>query len=57
MLFWPVIMVPSERPAEMWWEKLELMAGITFTCLCYYDGWFCKNDFRSRVLRGKEMYI
>lgn len=31
MAFWPVMIVPSWRPAEMWWLKLELMAGITWT--------------------------
>lgn len=29
--FWPVMTVPFSRPAEMWWEKFELMAGITLT--------------------------
>lgn len=33
MLFCPVMTVPSARPAEMWCEKLELMAGITLTCI------------------------
>lgn len=28
--FWPVICVPSSRPAEIWWEKLLFMAGMTF---------------------------
>ena len=27
--FWPVIVLPSARPAEMWWEKLLMMAGRT----------------------------
>ena len=27
--FWPVMIVPSARPAEMWWEKLLMMAGRT----------------------------
>lgn len=31
MAFWPVITVPSSKPADMWCEKLELIAGITFT--------------------------
>ena len=29
MLSWPVRVVPSVRPAEIWWVKLELMAGRT----------------------------
>ena len=29
MAFWPVMTVPSARPAEIWCEKLELMAGMT----------------------------
>lgn len=29
MLFCPAIMVPSARMADMWWEKLVLMAGRT----------------------------
>lgn len=29
MAFCPVMTVPSARPAEMWWEKLLLMAGRT----------------------------
>lgn len=29
MAFWPVITIPSSRPAEMWWLKLLLIAGIT----------------------------
>lgn len=29
MAFWPVIVEPSARPADMWWEKLEMMAGRT----------------------------
>lgn len=29
MLFWPVMMVPLARPAEMWCVKLVLMAGRT----------------------------
>lgn len=33
MAFWPVIIVPSCKPAEMWCEKLLLIAGITFTFL------------------------
>lgn len=31
MAFCPVMMVPSSSPAEMWCEKLELIAGITCT--------------------------
>lgn len=31
MLFWPTITEPFAREAEMWCEKLELMAGITRT--------------------------
>lgn len=31
MAFCPVMMVPSSRPAEMWCEKLELIAGMTWT--------------------------
>lgn len=27
--FWPVMAVPSARPAEMWWEKLLMMEGRT----------------------------
>lgn len=29
MLFWPTMMVPLASEAEMWWEKFELIAGIT----------------------------
>lgn len=29
MLFWPVMVVPLARPAEMWLVKLVLMAGRT----------------------------
>ncbi len=29
MAFWPVIVEPSARPADMWWEKLLMMAGRT----------------------------
>ena len=29
MAFWPVMTEPSSRPAEMWWVKLETMAGRT----------------------------
>lgn len=31
MLTWPVMVLPSARPAEMWCVKLELMAGRTET--------------------------
>lgn len=31
MAFWPVMTVPSCRPAEIWCEKLELIAGMTWT--------------------------
>lgn len=31
--FCPVMTVPSFKPAEMWCEKLLLMAGMTFTLL------------------------
>ena len=31
MLTWPVMELPSARPAEMWWVKLELIAGRTAT--------------------------
>ena len=27
--FWPVMIEPFARPAEMWWEKLEMMEGRT----------------------------
>jgi len=27
MLFWPVIVLPSSRPAEMWWVKFVFIAG------------------------------
>lgn len=27
--FWPVMTVPFARPAEMWWEKFEMMEGRT----------------------------
>lgn len=27
--FWPVMMVPFAKPAEMWWEKLLMMEGRT----------------------------
>ena len=31
MAFWPVMTVPSARPALMWWLKLEFIAGMTCT--------------------------
>lgn len=31
MLFCPTMTLPLARPAAMWWVKLELMAGITWT--------------------------
>jgi hypothetical protein len=29
MAFWPTMEEPSARPAQMWWEKLELTLGMT----------------------------